>query len=214
MESAYNLVDLSLVVDKHEETGADLVHVHGKVNPELDGDKFRLPNSELIPDKRYIPIKPEGEFIREKLYFSGRWKTTSKNFKRDKKPDIVTTVQEVQKSNDLVEWKELKKQGLVEKSADIKSYNPDTVEYQVDHEEDLSIRWNTKGFDSGDQTRFDQVNEDTNLRLVTKEYNLGKSRTPYNPYVGPNFTSTVFNSKAGSKTITGKPFLDKSGNPI
>ena len=42
MESAYQLVELRLVVDKDNETGADLVHVYGKINTEKDGEKVTI----------------------------------------------------------------------------------------------------------------------------------------------------------------------------
>jgi 25S rRNA (uracil2634-N3)-methyltransferase len=42
LRTAYNLVDLRIVVDKDNNNGADIVHVHGEVNPRLDSEKFEL----------------------------------------------------------------------------------------------------------------------------------------------------------------------------
>ncbi|MDQ1161447.1 phage-related protein [Chryseobacterium sp. SORGH_AS 447] len=42
ISTKYQLVELKLVVDKHKETGEDLVHLHGKVNPEAEGDKIDI----------------------------------------------------------------------------------------------------------------------------------------------------------------------------
>jgi len=189
-----------------------------RYNPEKteEGDKKKDVG---VPDRRYIPFKPEGEFIRETLYFAGFWKTISKNLKANKKPKIIKLVHQVMESDKseskkLREWARLQRIGLVEKGADIKSYDPSTIHYQVDHKEDLSIRWNNKGFDSGDQTRYRQLSEDGNLATVTRQFNRAKSRTRYNIFVGKNFSSKKSNSEKGSNKINGKPFLDASGKKI
>lgn len=42
IESKYGLTDLQVIIDKHNETGKDTVHVHGKINPEENGDKVEV----------------------------------------------------------------------------------------------------------------------------------------------------------------------------
>jgi hypothetical protein len=42
LESKYGLTDLTIVTTKHNENGKDTVHVHGKVNPEKDGENVEV----------------------------------------------------------------------------------------------------------------------------------------------------------------------------
>jgi hypothetical protein len=76
LESAYQLVELSLAMDKDNETGADLVHVHGKINSEKDGEKVALDMDGVgdglkIPDKSFsmsgtghtMSIDTEGDVV-------------------------------------------------------------------------------------------------------------------------------------------------------
>ncbi|WP_426474649.1 AHH domain-containing protein [Chryseobacterium balustinum] len=50
IRSKYQLVELKLVIDKHEEVGEDLVHIHGKVNPIKDDEKIKVEIDE--PEKK------------------------------------------------------------------------------------------------------------------------------------------------------------------
>lgn len=58
------LTDLQVVTDKHNVTGKDLIHVHGKVNPEKDGDKVEIELEEgvgLFKDLKLGFVVGEGE---------------------------------------------------------------------------------------------------------------------------------------------------------
>lgn len=52
IKSKYQLVELKLVIDKHQEVGNDLVHIYGKVNPDKDGDETAV-NIEETEVKKY-----------------------------------------------------------------------------------------------------------------------------------------------------------------
>jgi hypothetical protein len=60
ISNKHQLVELKLVVDKHEETGKDLVHIHGKVNPEKDGEKVEVElGGELTKIEPAITVQPD-----------------------------------------------------------------------------------------------------------------------------------------------------------
>jgi len=180
----------------------------------------------LPPSQRFIPGANQteiGKFIRKKLYDEmHNWQRTRNSIIANKKPGVVAKVLSAQQKQDTNMWQQLERDGLVEPRADIKTYNPNKVEYHVDHIEPVSARWNAKGHDSNDSTRADQLLETNNLRVVTGAYNTAKGseveglgRVTYKPYVGPNFTSSIADGGVkGALRMDGKPFVDASGKAL
>jgi len=120
------------------------------------------------------------------------------------------------------EWKQLSKHQpknnaegimIINEGADYNTYDPDKVDYNVDHITDLGLLWTTVGRDASDSVRKDHVVGDNNLRVITGEHNRRKSGKRYEMSVGPNFTSVIAEDNTpGAKTIKGKngveePFL-------
>ncbi|SDF80949.1 eCIS core domain-containing protein [Chitinophaga filiformis] len=120
------------------------------------------------------------------------------------------------------EWKQLSKHQpknpsegimIINENTDYNTYDPDTVDYNVDHINDLGMLWTTIGRDASDSVRRDHVVGDNNLRVITGEHNRRKSGKRYEMSVGPNFTSErAEDNTPGAKTIKGKngveePFL-------
>lgn len=173
------------------------------------------------PVERYLPGYPNqtevGQLIRGKLYDSLGWEQVRKNVEEEEKEKlIIEPVTQAMANKDEGAWKKLKQDGLVERNASINNYVPKEINYEVDHKEPVSLRWNVKGGrDSNDETRYDQMSERKNLRLVTREYNREKGGFNYTPHVGPNFTSKFAEGGLkGALKIFDKPFLDASGKPI
>jgi hypothetical protein len=173
------------------------------------------------PSERYIPGYPDqttvGKFIRNKLYNPLGWDNIRSQVKSQEKTGLIQKVKAVQKSGDQGAWQDLISTGLVEPNASIDSYDPDKVDYHVDHIEPLAKRWNQQGHNSNDSRRLHELGERTNLRLVTAIYNTSKGSGGINylPYVGPNFTSQFAEGGInGSLKVYGQPFLDASGKPL
>jgi len=177
--------------------------------------------SKITPEKRYLPVSwnPGNESIRPALYLNPGWTERSKT-KRDAEvsgiQQRVARVQKTIKPSRLDDWKELENQGKVDPDADIDNYSPFMVSYDVDHEPDLAISWNEKGDNNSDDEarRFSAMSE-SNLRVVTKRYNLTKGRKKYFLWVGKDFESAKANTPKDSRTINGERYLDAAnGNPI
>ena len=173
------------------------------------------------PSERYVPGYPSqtevGKFIRQRLYDSLGWNNIRSQIESQEKPGLIKKVKTVQKSGNQDDWQQLVATGLVEPNATINNYDPEKVEYHVDHIEPLSKRWNQKGHDSTDSTRLQELGERTNLRLVTGKYNTSKGSggIKYLPYVGLSFTSQFAEGGInGALKIHGQPFLDASGKPL
>lgn len=176
--------------------------------------------SKITPDKRFFPSSwsPGSESIRPKLYESHGWATKSTNKKKAELPGIKAEIYKVMNSMEPakdIQWQTLKTQGKVERDAGIHNYDPDAVEYQVDHEPDLAISWNGGDNNTKDDIRRDHVLNDSNLRVVTKQFNLAKSKTKYFLWVGKNFESEKLNVPKDAKAIGSNPFLaTENGKPI
>ncbi|MBC7628415.1 MAG: hypothetical protein H7254_14120 [Ferruginibacter sp.] len=175
--------------------------------------------SKITPDKRFFPSSwsPGSDSIRPKLYESHGWATKSENKKKADLPGIKAEIYKVMKSMDPakdIQWQTLKPEGRVEREADIHNYNPDAVEYHVDHEPDLAISWNGGDNNAKDDLRKDHVLNDSNLRVVTKQFNLAKPKTKYFLWVGRNFESEKLNVPKDAKAIGSNPFLTEHGKPI
>jgi hypothetical protein len=178
------------------------------------------------PSERYIPGASQteiGKFIRGKLYDQmHNWSSVRDRIDNEEKPGLILKVQKAQKDQNKLRWTELKREGLVKKDADITTYDPEKVDYQVDHEQPVSVRWNKKGRNSDDSERYNQLTERANLKLVTAEYNTskgseveGSGRANYTPHVGPDFTSIIAEGGInGARKIANKPFLDAAGQPL
>ncbi len=68
----YQLVDLKLIVDKQEKDNKYLVHVHGKVNPEKDGNILEIElEDEIALRASSLPVK-ENDLIKAK-YVKGKF---------------------------------------------------------------------------------------------------------------------------------------------
>ena len=68
----YHLVDLKLVVDRQEKDNKYLVHIHGKVNPEKDGNLLEIElEDELVVKASSLPVK-ENDLIKAK-YVKGKF---------------------------------------------------------------------------------------------------------------------------------------------
>ena len=178
------------------------------------------------PLERYIPGSDQteiGKFIRGKLYDQmHKWSDVRDKVRNEEKPELIDKVKKAQQNPNQQRWTKLKDNGLVKKDADINTYDPEKVDYHVDHIEPVSVRWNNKGRDSDDSERFNELTERANLRLVTAEYNTskgsefeGSGRVKYLPHVGPNFTSVIAEGgMKGALKIDGKPFLDAARKPL
>jgi hypothetical protein len=178
------------------------------------------------PLERYIPGASQteiGKFIRRKLYDEmHNWSSVRERIKNEEKPGLILKAQKAQKDQNRRRWTDLKREGLVKKDADITTYDPENVDYQVDHIQPVSVRWNNKGRNSDDSERYNQLTERANLKLVTAEYNTskgsevqGSGRANYIPHVGPDFTSIIAEGGInGSLKIANKPFLDAAGQPL
>ena len=171
------------------------------------------------PVKRYLPAYWTGDYIRKKVHLEpNNWDDKSEKKRSAELPGIKKEIRDVMASTDPsrnTQWQQLINQGKVEKGADINNYDPEKVLYSVDHEPDIAIKWNGGGNDDDDEVRRDYVLNDSNLRVVTNEYNLGKTRTKYYRWVGPKFESAKLNIPLHAKKIGDKPFLDaEEGNAI
>ena len=184
------------------------------------------------PDRRYLPGYPDKskvrEVIREKLYERLGWDRVQKSIVNKEKPILIARVRAAQQTGNQQKWRALIVEGIVEKSASINSYDPSKIKYSVDHIIPLAAHWNQKGYNSDDAERYDGLARESNLKLVTVEYNSSKSSTTgnsgtrvnYNPYIGPDFTSQW--AQGGIKgalmidigNSVSKPFLDASGKPL
>lgn len=129
------------------------------------------------------------------------------------------------KTGDDTEWKAISKHQpakrdegimIVNEGADYKTYDPNAVDYNVDHIDDLGKLWTTKGRNAGDGDRKDHVVGDNNLRVITGEHNRRKSGKRYEMSVGPNFTSVIAQDNtpgatmirgSGGKNGVEEPFL-------
>lgn len=68
----YHLVDLKLVVDRQEKDNKYLVHIHGKVNPEKDGNLLEIElEDEPVVKASSLPVK-ENDLIKAK-YVKGKF---------------------------------------------------------------------------------------------------------------------------------------------
>jgi len=116
--------------------------------------------------------------------------------------------------------KESRKEGImiIDEGADYHTYDPEKIDYWVDHIDDLGGLWTTKGRDTNDKEREDHVVGDDNLRVITKKHNKDLSGDKYEMSVGPNFRSEIAeNNIPGAKTIRGsggkkgaeEPFLEQ-----
>jgi len=175
--------------------------------------------AQITPDKRWLPKYWTGDFIRRKVHLEpNNWDDKSEKKRAKDVPGIIAEVRKVMNSTDSsrnTQWQELIVQGLVEKDADINNYVPEAVPYSVDHETDLAISWNSGGNDTNDDARRDYVLNDANLRTVTSDFNLRKTRKKYYRWVGKSFESAKHNIPLHAKAIGDKPFLDaEDGNPI
>ena len=184
------------------------------------------------PKERYIPFKKlgydtAGKFIRAHLYDRMHgWSAKSTQVRNRDLPGLIQQIENVQdryktastekdKERAVDAWNVLKRGGVVEKNAIIETYDPHTIQYDVDHIEPVSTRWNDTGFDKDDATRGTQVLEDANLQILTHEANVEKGGEFYREYVGPNFESSIAEGGLkNAKKIGGKRFLDAAGNPI
>ncbi|MGF1488885.1 MAG: hypothetical protein ACFBSE_17510, partial [Prochloraceae cyanobacterium] len=175
------------------------------------------------PKERYIPTmkghKSIGIFIRTELYerLGEGWPKVRERVVNEEKPELINGVKKVQQSGNLQHWARLKKRGFVESNADIKSYDPNRVEYHVDHIEPIVKHWNREGNNSGDDTRYNHMSNRSNLELVTAQYNTSKGGegSNYDRFVKPGFTSYIAGGGIeNSLVIKGKPFLDAAGNEL
>ncbi|WP_348680077.1 hypothetical protein [Flavobacterium coralii] len=99
IKSKYSLKDLKLVVDKNNEDGKDLVHVHGEVNPVKEGQGFEFELDEdnrpkvligkLTPNLDKLEKKEPGVTVRYVDEFFNRYK----GLKYKKPTDIVNYVE-------------------------------------------------------------------------------------------------------------------------
>ena len=145
------------------------------------------------------------------------WASVRKEVVKDEKPELINGVKKVQQSGNLQYWKRLKKDGLVESNADIKSYDPNRVQYHVDHIEPIVQYWNREGNNSGDDKRYNHMSSRDNLKLVTAQYNTSKGGEgfTYDKFVRQGFTSYIAGGGIeNSLVIKGKHFLDAAGNEL
>jgi hypothetical protein len=173
------------------------------------------------PSERYIPGYPSqkevGEFIREKLYNKLGWASTRDQVEAQEKPGLIQKVERVQKNQDQNAWQQLIATGLVEPNATMKNYDPNKVDYHVDHKEPLAKRWSDNGHNNDDNQRLHELTERKNLRLVTAKYNTSKGSGGfrYLPYVGSKFTSKFAEGGInGALKVHGQSFLDASGKEL
>jgi hypothetical protein len=173
------------------------------------------------PACRYIPGHPNqtevGKFIRGELYEKLGWPQVKKDVVDKEKETLIKRVRNVQKSGILKDWRELINEGIVEPSASINSYNPEKIDYHVDHIIPLAQHWNDTVNDSDDTERYKGLAERSNLKLVTAKYNISKGSggTRYDPFVRLKFTSKYAQGGIkGALKINDRPFLDAAGKPL
>ncbi|HEY9812140.1 MAG TPA: hypothetical protein V6D31_01185, partial [Candidatus Sericytochromatia bacterium] len=145
------------------------------------------------------------------------WPQVKKDVVNKEKVTLIKRVRNVQKSGILKDWRELINEGIVEPNASINSYNPEKIDYHVDHIIPLAQHWNDTGNDSDDTERYKGLAERSNLKLVTAKYNISKGSggARYDPFVRLNFTSKYAQGGAkGALKINNRPFLDAAGKPL
>ena len=174
-----------------------------------------------IPDQRYIPVSlssvSPGDYVRKKLYINmSGYDAKSKPFRASNKAAIIELVNHVKQlpagSAREGEWKLLEQQGHIDPKADINSYDPSAIVYQLDHKKDLAIHWNDKGHNSDDTERISHTINEQEWEIKTTKANQGKKKLEYLPYVGKDFKSKKL-SQDGKK-IDNVFFNDKNGRPI
>jgi hypothetical protein len=186
-------------------------------------EKYNITDIQKIitkPTKRFIP---KGIKIRPLLYdlaTGGQWKSESKKFRDSKKSKLSQWVFEIanMRATDpakaKAEWDRLIDAKLIDADKvptfatyeHAKHFPP--LEYETDHRKPLGEFWNAGENDKDDATRAATALEESNWQLLTEKENNLKSGVDFAREVGPNFTSAVADSPAGSNTIKGQPFLD------
>jgi hypothetical protein len=224
-----------------KEKGGDEIKFKTEVFRQLiqKGKYKKITESELsglLPAKRYLPAGWKGsegsKSIRYNFYERHGWTAKSASKKISEVPGIIAKVNLLRSKYALAansslrgtivtEWKQQVEIGKIEVpfndnyEQQITSYNPSAIEYQVDHEPDLSKAWNSSGNNNNDSHRKPQVIDDSNLQVVTAQFNRRKAKEKYDLFVKKNFESLMVNSPKGSKKINGEPFLDApGGKPI
>lgn len=170
-----------------------------------------------IPAERLFPVSwiNGSESIRPWLYddmhgYSKKQKQVMADPVKGKAA-IIAKIQAVQNAlvKDMTKWNQLIADMIVDLGADINTYDPTKIEYQVDHIQDLGGLWTSEGRNVGDAERKDHVVGDSNLRVITAKHNNKKSGKPYKMSVSPSFTSSkAENNAPGARTIKGEPFRD------
>jgi hypothetical protein len=186
-------------------------------------EKYNITDIQKIiakPTNRFIP---KGIKIRPILYdqaTGGQWKTESKKFRDKYKSKLSAWVYEVanMRSTDPAkaksEWNHLIDSKLIDATRvptfdsyeHAKHFPP--LEYETDHRKSLGEFWNAGENNKDDATRAASALDQSNWQLLTEKENNLKSGVEFSREVGPDFTSSVANSPAGSNTINGQPFLD------
>jgi hypothetical protein len=168
-----------------------------------------------VPAQRLLPASwsPGSESIRPKLYIGMHgWSAKQKQVMADSvkgKKALIDKVLKVQKAKDATAWAQLIADMKVDLGADINTYDPNKVKYEVDHIQDLGFLWSSQGYNYSDAQRKDHVVADSNLQVITKKHNGSKSGKKYNLYVGPGFTSKLAqNNDPAAKVIDGQAFID------
>ena len=174
-------------------------------------------NEKKFPEERKLPSVVSGEVIRDH-YESFGWTGHSASLRATGVPIIVAEVNRVKALKNKVqqdkEWKLLKTSGWVKSTGAVATYDPSAQEYHVDHEPDLSKRWNDLGGRSNDDAYRNAQLTAPSLNVVEKIFNLSKKKTKYTLIVKKSFSSAKLASPPKSKTIMGQPYLDKSGKPL
>ncbi|MGW2564419.1 phage tail protein [Streptomyces sp. NPDC001514] len=209
--------------------------VHVKVNPEDDTDPAKLAGG-VIPDKRFLPPHMlQNKRVRTRLYVSGgAWQSVQKQVNAAAVDHFMPLVDLI--AHGFLSRTEAHEEigrniaaGLLPTSA-LEAYEKrqftskwlSKVQYHVDHDESIAEHWVTKGGNNvGDDERRSHATNVTNLKWVTKEYNLSKGSKgaggkTYN-YVDMRWVGTGFSSSHESsdkKSIDGKPYRDEHGEEL
>ncbi len=155
-----------------------------------------------IPEKRFLP---SGYDVRKRLYEGPKsnWGNTRTTITSSDKNAYYAKVVKAQKNKDFVSFSEMKREGkFIPENSNINTFNPnsiyDSIEYHLDHKKSLAEHWESGGYNTSDNERWDHATNRDNLELVTKKYNLEKSskkansdeKAVYQPrWVSLNFSS-------------------------
>jgi hypothetical protein len=171
-------------------------------------------NHDPVPPQRFFPASwPAGrKSIRPWLYINmNNWEAAKKIALADGKKGKqiqIDKILEVQRTKNMTLWDQYIDDMIVnkldehKKPVDINTYDPNNVEYDVDHITPLSVYWNQKGNNTTDEERSEHVVGQSNLRVITAQHNRGRPFEVYKMFVLKDFRSSkAENNSPGAKTI-------------